>query len=133
MLPAVRNCWCVKITLRKIASPCCHIICPYPASLGRPATVTLNDQHQPQVQDRLQQSGSTSGAGTKRLVSLLWKPKPCLQGLITRLGLVCAVDQTASHTYPHTEHTVQCSRMLISKGALTWSQALPAIACESFC
>jgi len=31
-----------KITLCKIASPCCHITCPYLASLGRPAMVMLS-------------------------------------------------------------------------------------------
>lgn len=37
------------------------IICPYLASHGD----TEHDQHQPQLQDGSQQSGSTSGAGSK--------------------------------------------------------------------
>lgn len=103
MPPAVRNCvksLCVKSLPHAVTSS---------APIRQPTQTchsdTEHDQHQPQLQDGLQQSGSISGAGTNYPARLLWKPKPCVWVLVTTLGLFRTVDQTASHPYPRPEHT----------------------------
>lgn len=98
-----KNLLVCKITLCKIAFPCCHIIWPYPASLGRPATVPLI-RPTSAPSDGQKQAGSSSGAGTGCPASQVCKAKSCMRGFITRLGLICSMDQDGVSLVPTPRH-----------------------------